>query len=88
MGGFSLTVTQGVDMTTAATSMMTMRPGDLDELQDGELLTVFRRAARSSAMRDAACVVLGTSQMRVSWLPPSRAGARVSVRVRPVGSGR
>ena len=74
-------------MTTAATSMTTMRPGDLDELQDGELLTIFRRAPRSSAMRDAACEVLGTSQTHVSRLTPSR-GARVSARVRPGGSAR
>jgi hypothetical protein len=39
-------------MTTAATSMTTMRPVDLDELQGGELLTMIRRAARSSAMRE------------------------------------
>jgi len=71
-------------MTTAAASMTTMRPGDLDELQVGELLTMFRRAPRSSAMRDAACEVLGTSQMHVSRLAPSRAGARV----RPEGCAR
>ena len=75
-------------MTTAAASMTTMRPRDLDELQVGELLTMFRRAPRSSAMRDAACEVLGTSQMHVSRLAPSRAGARVSARVRPEGSAR
>ncbi len=74
-------------MTTAATSM-TMRPRDLDEFQDGELLTMIRRAPRSSAMRDAACEVPGTSQMHVSRITPSRAGARVSARVRPEGSAR
>jgi hypothetical protein len=85
-------------MTTAATSMTTMRPGDLDELQDGELLTMFRRAPRGSALHDAACEVLGTSQMHVSpaagrgtrvpALTPDRASARVSARVRPEGSPR
>ncbi len=75
-------------MTTEATSMTTMRPGDLDELQDGELRTMFRRAPRSSAMRDAACEVLGVSQTHVSRLTPRRAGARVSARVRPEGSPR
>jgi hypothetical protein len=72
-------------MTTAATSMTTMRPGDLDELQDGEPL---RRAPRSSAMRDAAREVLGISRMHVSRLTPSRVGARVSARARPEGSAR
>ena len=95
LGGFPSTATQGVDMTTAATSMTTMRPGDLDELQDGELLTMYRRVPRRSALRDAACEVLGTSQMhvspaagrgtRVAALTPSRAGARVSARVRAGG---
>jgi hypothetical protein len=75
-------------MTTAATSMTTMRPGDLDELQDGEPLTMFRRAPRSSAMRDAAREVLGISQMHASRLTPSRVGARLSARVRPEGSAR
>jgi len=88
VGGFSSTATQGVDMTTAATSMTTMRPGDLDELQDGELLTMFRRAPRSRAMSDAACEVLGTSETHVSRLTASRASARVSALVRPEGSGR
>jgi hypothetical protein len=75
-------------MTTAATSMTTMRPGDLAELQDGELLTTFRRAPRSRAMHDAACEVVGSSQMYASWLTPSRAGARVSVSVSREGSAR
>jgi hypothetical protein len=85
-------------MTTAATSMTTMRPGDLDELQDGEPLTMFRRAPRSSAIRTVACAVLGISQMhvspaagrgtRVSALTLGGAGARVSARVRLVGSPR
>jgi hypothetical protein len=75
-------------MTTAATSKTTMRPGDLDELQDGELLTMIRRAPRSSAIRDATCEVLGTSQMHVSGLTPSRSGARVNARVRPEGFAR
>lgn len=75
-------------MTTAATSMTTMRPGDLGELQDGELLSTFRRAPGSSAMRDAACEVLGTSQMYVFRLTPGRAGARVSAPVRPQGCAR
>jgi hypothetical protein len=66
-------------MTTAATSMTTMRPGDLDEIQDCELLTTFRRAQRSGAMRDPACEVLGTCHVRVS---------RLSARVRPEGSAR
>jgi hypothetical protein len=69
-----------------ATSATTMRPGDLDELQDRELLTMFRRAPRGSAMRDAACEVLRISEMHVSRLTPSRAGARESARVRPEGS--
>jgi hypothetical protein len=75
-------------MTTAATSMTTMRPGDLDELQDGELLTMFRRAPRSNAKRDAAYEEPGTSQMHVSRLTTSRAGARVSARLRPQRSAR
>jgi hypothetical protein len=32
--------------------------------------------------------MLGTSQMRLSWLTRSRAGARVTARVRPEGSAR
>jgi hypothetical protein len=74
-------------MTTAATSMTTMRPGDLDELQHGELLITVRRALRS-AMRDAVREVLGTSQMHVSRFTPSRAGASVNGRARPAGSAR
>jgi RNA polymerase sigma-B factor len=54
------TAAQGVDMTTAATPMTTMRPGDLEELDDAELLTMIQRAPRASAMRDAACEVLVT----------------------------
>jgi hypothetical protein len=85
-------------MTTAATSKTTMQPRDLDELQDGELLTLFPRAPRGIAMRDAPSGVVGTSQRHVSpaagrgtrvpALTPSRAGARVSARVRPEGSPR
>jgi hypothetical protein len=71
-------------MTTAATSMTTMRPGDLGELQDGELLTMFRRAPRNKAMGDAACEIPGTSETHVSRLIASRASARV----RPEGSAR
>jgi hypothetical protein len=75
-------------MTTAATSMTTMRPGDLDELQDGELLTMYRRRVpRRSALVDASREVLGTSQMHVSPAA-GRAGARVSARFRPEGSPR
>jgi RNA polymerase sigma-B factor len=40
--------------------MTTTRPGDLDELQDAELLTIIQRAPRGSATRDAACEVLVT----------------------------
>jgi RNA polymerase sigma-B factor len=47
-------------MTTLATRLATMRPGDLDELHDAELLTMIRGAPRGSAMRDAACEVLVT----------------------------
>jgi len=47
-------------MTTLATPVAPMRPGDLDELQDAELLTMIRRAPRGSATRDAACEVLVT----------------------------
>jgi len=82
-------------MTTAAASMTTMRPGDLDEIQDGELLTMFRRAPRGSALRNAAREVLGTSRMQASpavgrgtgvpALTPSRAGVRVSGRFGPEG---
>jgi hypothetical protein len=77
-------------MTTAATSMTTMQPSDLDKLQDGELLTMFRRAPAGSAERDAVCEDLGISQMHVSRLraaarvpalTPSRVGARVKTRV-------
>jgi hypothetical protein len=75
-------------MTTAATSMTTMRPGDLAELQDGELLDMSRHVPHSSAMRDAACELLGTFQMHVSWLRPNRACARLSARVSPEGSTR
>jgi hypothetical protein len=85
-------------MTTAATSMTTMRPGDLDELQDGEPLTMFRRAPASGGMRDAACEVVGhfpdarvTAAGRGTRVPaptPSRAGVRVNARVRPEGSPR
>jgi hypothetical protein len=59
---------------------------DLDELQDGEPLTMSRRAPRSGAMRDAAREVLGISRIHVSQHTPSRVGARVSARVRPEGS--
>ena len=47
-------------MTTVATPMMTMRPGDLDELQDAELITMIQQAPRGSATRDTACEVLVT----------------------------
>jgi RNA polymerase sigma-B factor len=47
-------------MTTQATPLTTRRLGELDELQDAELLTMIRRAPHGSAMRDAACEVLVT----------------------------
>ncbi len=47
-------------MTTVATPMTTMRPDDLAELADAELLTMIQRAPRGSARRDAACEVLVT----------------------------
>ena len=47
-------------MTTVATPMTAVRPGDLEELDDAELLTMIQRAPRGSAMRDAACEVLVT----------------------------
>jgi hypothetical protein len=75
-------------MTTAAASMATMQPVGLDELQDGELLTMVRRAPFSSAMRDAAYEAPGTSQMHVFWPTPRRTGARVSARAWPNGSDR
>jgi hypothetical protein len=75
-------------MTTAATSMTTMRRSEMDELRDGEVPTTFRRAPRSRAMRDTAGEMLSTSQMRLPWLIRSRRGACVTARVRPEGSAR
>ena len=47
-------------MKTVATSMTTMRPGDLDELTDAELLTIIQSLPRDDGQRDAACEVLVT----------------------------
>jgi RNA polymerase sigma-B factor len=47
-------------MTTVATPMTTMRPGDLEELTDADLLSMIQRAPRDSAVRDAACEALVT----------------------------
>ncbi len=47
-------------MNTVATPTPTMRPGDLEELPDAELLTMIHQASRGSATRDAACEVLVT----------------------------
>jgi RNA polymerase sigma-B factor len=47
-------------MKTVATPMAAMRPGDLDELRDSELLTMIQSMPRGSGMREAACEVLVT----------------------------
>jgi RNA polymerase sigma-B factor len=47
-------------MKTVATSTTTMRPGDLDELTDAELLTIIQSLPRGDGQRDAACEVLVT----------------------------
>ena len=44
---------------TMATSA-TMRPGDLDELDDAELLTMIQSLPHGDSARDAACEVLVT----------------------------
>jgi RNA polymerase sigma-B factor len=43
-----------------ATSATTMRPGDLEELDDAELLTTIQSLPRGDSARDAACEVLVT----------------------------
>jgi RNA polymerase sigma-B factor len=47
-------------MKTVVTSMTAMRPGDLDELTDAELLTMIQSLPRGNGQRDAACEVLVT----------------------------
>jgi RNA polymerase sigma-B factor len=47
-------------MKTVATPVVAMRPGDLEELEDSELLTMIQSLPRDSAVRDAACEVLVT----------------------------
>ena len=47
-------------MNTVATSMATMRPGDLTELTDAELLTIIQSLPHGDGQRDAACEVLVT----------------------------
>jgi RNA polymerase sigma-B factor len=47
-------------MKTVVTSMTTMRPGDLDERSDAELLTIIQSLPRGDGQRDAACEVLVT----------------------------
>jgi RNA polymerase sigma-B factor len=47
-------------MKTVATSTTTMRPGDLAELTDAELLTIIQSLPRGDGQRDAACEVLVT----------------------------
>ena len=47
-------------MNTVATPVVAMRPGDLEELEDSELLTMIQSLPRDSAVRDAACEVLVT----------------------------
>jgi hypothetical protein len=45
---------------TMATSATTMRPGDLEELDDAELLTTIQSLPHGDSLRDAACEVLVT----------------------------
>jgi RNA polymerase sigma-B factor len=45
-------------MKTVATSVTTMRPGDLDELTDAELLTIIQSLPHGDSQRDTACEVL------------------------------
>jgi RNA polymerase sigma-B factor len=47
-------------MKTVVTSMTAMRPGDLDERSDAELLTIIQSLPRGDGQRDAACEVLVT----------------------------
>jgi RNA polymerase sigma-B factor len=50
----------GAEIFTMATSATTMRPGDLEELDDAELLTTIQSLPRGDSARDAACEVLVT----------------------------
>src|SRR5580700_6346554 len=51
--------TVGVEIVTMAMSAM-MRPGDLDELDDAQLLTMIQSLPHGDSARDAACEVLVT----------------------------